>query len=490
MSENIKIKCDGITGLAHGQAVVEARQVLGGEGRVLSVSATAVATPGEVFTGEARYNGRVVFDCLVQSDDKIDCISVSSEYTDKITSPSIVAGMNIILLPEVINAEASVDGGAIKLIAVVDTTAVAVTTNEFAGISAPGDNIYAEKQTVEHCVLRAEQSETVYITDSVPCKADEALCITGRAVISSVETDDGIVKVSGAVYSNIVVRGADGMIGAERVVTPFVKDIAAQGASNGNVAYAFAYVDSTTATPVAGENRLELAATLNISVCVFECEQTEAVTDVFCADNELEVKTVAASCCAIERQQTVNDAVDGQVAIGADRLAADNVLCITGTFCNLSSAEITDGRVSVEGLIGGDIVYYNAESNAADTLAFRLPFAMPLAVHTDADSVAVSATVTDVTVRIRRESVFDIKAEVAFNLRLSSSKTVSLVESVDIGEAIPRPDASIIVHIARPGETLWQAAKALCCSPERVAAQNQAKAPYSGGERLINFCSK
>ena len=75
-------------------------------------------------------------------------------------------------------------------------------------------------------------------------------------------------------------------------------------------------------------------------------------------------------------------------------------------------------------------------------------------------------------------------------MRLSTETTVCVVESVTVGEPIPRPDATVIVHIARAGETLWQAAKALCCSPDRVTEQNDCAAPFVGGERLINFCEK
>ena len=140
--------------------------------------------------------------------------------------------------------------------------------------------------------------------------------------------------------------------------------------------------------------------------------------------------------------------------------------------------------------MGGDIVYYNAEKNAVDSLSFRLPFSMPLSVHTDAKNAHVTACVTDVAVRVRRESVFDIKAEIAFTVMSSTPQSCRIIESVGMGEAIPRPDASVIIHIAKAGETLWQAAKALCCSPERVEQQNDATAPYAGGERLVNFCSK
>lgn len=490
MSDNINITCDEIAFPAHGQAVVEARAQAEGEFKILSVTAAASATPTEVFAGEVRYTGKVRFDCLVLAEGKIDCISAVAEFSDKIASPDITSGMKITLMPEVINVEAEKNGGTIKMVAVVDTTAVATVSHEYACCGNTADNVYTETQTIEHCALRAEQSETVYVTDSVSSKATEVLYVSSRAVVTDVTPKGDEVKVSGTVYSNIIVRTEGDMIASERVVTPFVKDVAAYGAAEDGIAYATAHIDSSTATSIVGENRLELAVTMGLDVLVMECRETEAATDVFCADNEIEVSSVTAECFKPERMITVTDTIDGQIPLAAERLAADNVLCVSGAFCTISDVSVDNGRVTVEGLVGGDIVYYNAEHNTSDTLAFRLPFSIPLAAHVDGSEVKATACVTDVSVRIRRESVFDIKAEVAFTLFAADRKQATFVTDVKLGEPIARPDASVIIHIAKPGETLWQAAKALCCSPDRVKEQNSASAPYSGGERLINFCNK
>lgn len=490
MPETINIKSDEIACIARGQAVVEARQTLDRECRILSASACAVTTPSEVFAGEARYIGKVRFDTLVLADGKIECISEIAEFSDKITSPAITAGTAITLVPEIVNVEATLEGGALKTVAVVDTSAIAVVSDEHNCIAAPEDGIYSETRTVEYCTVCAEQAETVYVTDSIAApKLNEVICVSSRAVVTSAEAADGEVKVTGSLYTNAVVRGDDGTVSTCKAVTPFIKSISAPGAHDGNNAFATAAVTETNGTLIQGEDRLELSATVNITVKALDCRTAQAVVDVFCADNELEVTSGTTKCSRCEPMITVTDTVDGQIPLPADKLAADNVLCVGGTFCTLSDIKV-DGRVTAEGLIGGDIIYYNAENNAVDTLAFRLPFSIPLAVHTDCANVYGTATVTDVNVRVRRESVFDIKADVAFTLWLSDGSECSIVESVKLGEPIERPNATVIIHIAKPGETLWQAAKALCCSPERVQQQNDKTAPYEGGERLINFCNK
>ena len=85
MPENNKIKSDEICAIARGQAVVEARQMLDGDCRVLSAAAVADVRPSEVFAGEARYAGKVKFDCLLLCEDGIRAVGAVADFSDKIT---------------------------------------------------------------------------------------------------------------------------------------------------------------------------------------------------------------------------------------------------------------------------------------------------------------------------------------------------------------------------------------------------------------------
>lgn len=491
MPETKRIISDDIKKLARGQAVVEARQPVEGECRILSASATACVRQGEVFAGEVRYTGKVRFDCIVLADGKPECVSFTAEFSDRIADGNITAGMATALDAEVINCEANVDGGAIKAIAVVDTALVSALRCECDCLTEPEQGVYAERKKVKHCTVVVSPTETLYISDSVgDIKATEALCPISRAVVTAAECATDEIKLSGAVYTTVLLRSADGMVSAYRVVTPFVKSISAPGATEDDLAFATVSVSDSTATLTESEdgNTLELAVTLVASATVARITEVETVADVFCADNELDVGAETLKLCVCEPLVTVIDNVDGQIPLDADRLAADSVLCVGGAFCQVSAARVEDGRVTVEGLTGGNIIYYNAENNAIDSLSYRIPFSMPLDIHTSCAEADVTAVVTDVTVRVRRESVFDVKTEIAFTARLSDRDEAHVITSVKRGAEIARPDATVIVHIAREGETLWQAAKALCCSPERVEEQNAATAPYAGGERLVNFC--
>lgn len=493
MSEPNIIKSDDIREVARGQAVVEARHDPGFDCRVISASATVYARTTEVFSGEARYSGKVRFDCLVVHDGKVECISSVAEFSDKITSPDITAAMTPIIVPEVVNTEAVRADGIIKTVAVVDAKLYSSARCEAECASQPEDGIYSETKTVEYSTVVCESTDTAYISDSMSdVKATEIVATTSRAVVTGEECGADEIKVSGAVYSDILVRTEGGLVYSYRMVTPFAKTVSAPGVTNECVAFCECAVADSSASysPDDGDNRLDLAITLQMDVKAVKRESVETVVDVFCVENELETAECEANVCLLEPLCTAIDTIDGQIKLDKDKDPADNVLCVTGAFCRISEARVENGRVYAEGLVGGDIIYYNAEKNSVDNVAFRIPFGMPLSVTTDSEMIDVSAAVTDVSVRVRRESVFDIKAEVAFRVRARRCEKVRLIKSVKRGESIVRPDATVIVHIAKPDETLWQAAKALGCSPDRVTEQNDATAPFKGGERLVNFCGK
>lgn len=490
MPEYINIKSDKLVILARGQAVVEASRPLEKNAAVLSVSAAAFVTPGEVFAGEARYLGRVKFDCLLSVDDRIECVSAIAEFSDKITAPAIETGMSVALLPEVINAEASAENGNLKMTAVVDTDAVAAVSRACDCLKTPDDGVYVERRAISYSSASERVTETAYMTDTVALsKASEILCSSSRAVVSSAQCFDGEIKVAGSVYTYIVLR-ADDTVTSVKAVTPFTKSLSALGVSEGDIALAVCSADETTVTLAEDGSAADIVITLSITAIAFSRRECEIVSDAFCADYETECERASVSCGCPQPLLTVTDSVDGQIPLPEKKPAADSVSAISGAKAELSSVTLDGGRPTAEGVVCGDIVYYNAEKNATFTLPFRIPFSISLSAHLAGDGIYALCSVTDISVRIRRESVFDIKAEMAFTLFASENSECEYIAGVKLGEEIRKPDASVIVHIAKAGESLWQAAKALGCSPERVAEQNAAAAPYAGGERLINFCNK
>ena len=78
--------------------------------------------------------------------------------------------------------------------------------------------------------------------------------------------------------------------------------------------------------------------------------------------------------------------------------------------------------------------------------------------------------------------------EVLLEIYAAGSSTKCVITDLSEGEARIIPSSAISVHVARPGETLWDVAKATGSTPELVMLQNpDLELPLKGGERVLVY---
>ena len=106
----------------------------------------------------------------------------------------------------------------------------------------------------------------------------------------------------------------------------------------------------------------------------------------------------------------------------------------------------------------------------------------------EGDFVTAVAGVKDVNVKIRRGNELSLRGDICIRLTPVKSGVSAIISEIKVGEAKQPREAAISVHIARKGETVWDAAKALGLTPEEVTRQNPDVAmPCAGGERLVAY---
>ena len=123
-------------------------------------------------------------------------------------------------------------------------------------------------------------------------------------------------------------------------------------------------------------------------------------------------------------------------------------------------------------------------------MAVELPFSLKVAVPRlkEDDETYARGEVISASLKIRRGNEIDVRAEVAFEVCAAASSTKCVITELTEGEARIIPTAAISVHVARPGESLWDVAKATGTTPEAVMAQNpDLELPLKGGERVIVY---
>jgi phosphotransferase system HPr-like phosphotransfer protein len=214
------------------------------------------------------------------------------------------------------------------------------------------------------------------------------------------------------------------------------------------------------------------------------------VTDAFSVTNELKSTGESLEVCRNKQNATFADRVEGTVTLDINMPSADNVLAVTGAKLNIASAAATDGRVSYDGVVSANIIYYAAEENQKASVAVELPFSINSECRNaaDGDTVTAKGAVTMVTTKIQRGNEIQIKADIEIEYVLSGSETRYVITELSLGEERVLPSAAFSVHIAKGGETLWDVAKSLGMTPELVLTQNPGLGlPLIGGERVIAY---
>ena len=121
--------------------------------------------------------------------------------------------------------------------------------------------------------------------------------------------------------------------------------------------------------------------------------------------------------------------------------------------------------------------------------AVELPFSLTVSANLkEGDVVTARGIVTNVNVKIRRDGELEIKADIAVEYSACREEVKYIISELAVGEERALPTGAVAIHIARKGETLWDAAKALGTTPENVLLQNPGIAlPLSGGERVLTY---
>ncbi len=479
--------------LAEGQAVIEARLIPQGYsvGKVLSASAEVSVTCGEVFTGEARYSGKANFRVLVLDGDGI-CRSLDyvAEFTDKLTGDGITAGSQPVLECSVLDTDiALATEQEIKLVCVAQVRLMGVGSGDIRCLTDGGEGIYTHDDRLNYTRLGAKGSESQPVTDTANAgDVDELLFCEPRCTVVKRVANIDMISVEGVIITDITARKGDSIVSI-RHETPFTCELAAIGTHSSDICFVGATVSSCSAELIGGESAsVALSYTLMLNYCTYSEDSVNPVCDAFSVSNELLISGESIKMPVPLCEDMFFERVEGKVTLDESMPAADRILAVCGSRLSITGAEAADGKLTAEGMVACGVVYATEDGQKASA-AVELPFSITVSAPLkEGDTVTAKGIVTDVTVKVRRDGELDIKADIAVEYSACREEVKYVISQLDLGEERALPTGAVAIHIARKGETLWEAAKALGTTPENVLLQNPGIAlPLSGGERIVTY---
>lgn len=485
--------------LGTGQAVVEARLLPKPETRIAKVLSTSCSVgigSAETFTGEARYLGRVNFKVLFETaDGNVEVLDYNADFSDKLEAKPATAATKTHFTATVLDMDiTAAEEDVVKLAAVIEVTLYGCEREDVKYLSRGSENLYTHEDRVKCCTLVAQSDEMFVVSDSVTDLGGyEILAAEAEVFTYKREADDDSVTLEGEASVNFMLREKNGgSLSDKRIRIPVSQQCRADGVRRGDTVTGEMCVKNIAiSTSEGGEDSVsEIELTLKSDLLIFRDGEITPCVDAFSLENEL-LPTVRSVEISIPKGDVcVDDVVEGSVTVDEKLPLADTVLGTFGARVNISNVTAHDGKAVAEGMLGCNVVYFNAEHGSSNTVFAQVPFSLDLNCPfiSEGDSVSAVAGVKDVNVKIRRGNELSVRADVCVTLMPRYNCVSAVISEIKLGEAKQPREAALSVHIAKKGETAWEAAKALELTPEDVIAQNpDVVMPCAGGERLVAY---
>lgn len=483
--------------LCKAQSVVETR-VIPPHGvsiaRVLCIDARCVMSGAEVFAGEVRYAGRTCFKVLfVDSEGENHCVENNVDFSDKIECSLVKSDSFVFLRGSVLDTDVTnVSQGEIKLASVIEIALDGDVKGALNYLSSECEGLYTEVKQVTCSNLVAHGNGVATASNTVEkVKFSDIVFAEHKAVVKSRVAGTDTVRVEGVIISEICGRTDDGLLCSATVETPFSEGMGAIGARFGDSVVARVKVSGNARVEQVDEvNALVVDYDLSFSYCVYAKSSVEVVTDAFSATHELVLKREEREIGYEKQGVTLFDRVEGNITLDANMPVVDNILAVTAVGLNVTNALAGDGEVLIEGVVSGNVIYYSAEANSKNSVAVELPLSLKMGASDvcEEDFVCAWGEVISVTAKIRRGNEIDIRADIAIETEVGQKTSVNVISGVELGDKREERNCAYSMHVAHAGETLWETAKALSCTPEIIMEQNSGIVlPFKGGEKIIIY---
>lgn len=491
------IKTEEKLALKRAQAVVEARLVPP-DGvtvtKVLSVSCESSVGAAEVFTGEARYNGKVDFSVLYAgSDGEIRIMEARAEFTDKISDDRINGKINPFFVSGVLDVDASKSTETeICPACVVEITLIADEEKETRCLTACSDEVYTKEEKVEYLKLVASGKKNVAVSASCENTGIEKLLKSSVcAIIRKTTALTDAVLVEGEIIVRLIGTGANGYLCEKICKNDFAEEFEAPDVRSGDFAAAFVTSPSHSVRGISEDGSItyETEVSLDFGWSVFTNAVSGIISDTFCMRKETVMTRESEDICRKIDCLTFSETVTGNVTLDIGNPPVDNILCFDAVRANVTGCYAQEGRITVEGIVSGCVIYYSEEADADCSVNVEIPFS----VTENADIAAgaspfVTAVVCDSSVRARRANEISVKTEVFFSIISGKKKKCWFITGLSEGEELKVKPAAVTVHLAAKGEGLWDVAKNTGFAPEEIMAQNpELNLPLHGGERILVY---
>lgn len=464
---------------------------------VLSISPFCFVENGEVLDGKVKYNGKTNFyityidnageikksECAVEFDGAFDLEDFEDVKAD--------------VSANVEKVEYSQNGAYLTITANLTIT-ISCQKNKSASALSGGESLFVDKVESNFLVSLGQRKSLYPIEEEIELSYPvlEVLCHSAKAVITATQCGVGCIIVDGQVLLSIVClqKNEKRDIIKENRVLPFRMEIECEDAMPNMLSVATVKVKSFKTDVGVDEERGVSVANAFISL-QFEGEAFSQTTialakDAFCTEKHLEL--VKETCCSHQKKElrSYNFSVSGKSSTMEIPLGASVVACCLERVNIATYNKASDG-VNIFGEYFTTAYFKDGDGKV---FARKLEFAFENFIEGDFcknTELCFSAKAFKTMAKIISATELEISGEVFLTVYPTTKTEQKVVSEVKFLQDKQENPCAISVYIAKSGEDVFELAKRLNQSPDKLRETNKdLNFPLSGNERIVVYRQK
>ena len=414
-------------------------------------------------------------------DDNLRALNCNLDFSENIAVQGCKEGMILNTKCVIRDIECKVINGRKVTIKASVEVNIKVYSNEDVEIINKINNI-DDIQTLQEnfCInsLIGNGKTSVYAKDTVNIDQADELAEILKVDINLVDKD---IKIS---YNKVLAKAEaevkimylteDNRIGRTVGRIPVVGFIDIQNISEDNICDVNYEIKNMIFKPnPAEEHSIYIELEIEESCMVFEKKQINLIQDLYSPTCNLEFSQKRISSSSDKSEVTKDFTIKDNIEISK---ITDGSLLDVEVVPNLLNTEITNSKISYSGDLNLNFIFTNESS--VNSRSAKMPFEISMENESRSDKINVEADFPIQSTNFEIQSNGNVSGEVELEVDARTNRNVSMniidnIEFSNDSDTVKDEDYdSLILYIAKPGDSLWKIAKKFNSTVDELARMN------------------
>lgn len=438
----------------------------------------------EVLDGKVKLDGAIeVFAVYIADDEKtsIKGLNALLNFSENITIPEAKEGMVAIVNYKLIGIEHKILNSrkiSVKCSIEVDIKVIGEEELEITkDILEPG-NIQYKKEEICLSELVGAVSQCVDLKENI--MLDDANLPISEILKTKLNIINCGYKIS---YNKVLVKAdlsinvvyvADNesmSIESFNTLVPIAGFVDFNGVSDKDLISIDTTLNSAYIKPVYQDlkaNGISIEAQINMCVKAYGEKKIETLADLYNPVYEMNIENQK-----IVLKQSVdakNELIDLSQILSISELTNSNLLDVT-VIPNISEMKKSTGRVTIEGNVNLEILYYDTEKRKIDMKKIELPYQKTF----DSCCEDINLVISNLEYILRDNGQLDLKLVLKIICEDVNNINLNLITKIEQTETKNIPVASMVIYYVQAGDTLWNISKKFKTTIELIKISNNLK---------------